>query len=205
MISEISVAGVMGYPAKKRHPAINAPSTTASFPCIRNSLARLFFISPLHSPPFPSAFHRNGEIGTSNLAPPASRTGIQILHKGIALIIDGQSPFGAESDAYPAGLAPCLEDIDLPHSRTLWSGPLIRCYLPCPFRGLIQLFRLHPLFTSLIPSYLKEAKGVNSYGIPPAPKRSIVTAAFKRSEILNAYDYPASLNAPRLAASFWAR
>jgi hypothetical protein len=34
--SLISVAGVMGYPAKKRQPAASAPSTMASLPCKRS-------------------------------------------------------------------------------------------------------------------------------------------------------------------------
>jgi hypothetical protein len=48
MYSEISFAGDMGYPAKKRHPAIIAASTQASFPCQKKVLETTFHIASLH-------------------------------------------------------------------------------------------------------------------------------------------------------------
>src|SRR3990170_2180239 len=40
--SAISVDGVIGYPAKKRHPAARAPNPQASFPCISNGWLALY-------------------------------------------------------------------------------------------------------------------------------------------------------------------
>jgi hypothetical protein len=36
MCSATSVEGVIGYPAKKLHPAASAPSAQATFPCINS-------------------------------------------------------------------------------------------------------------------------------------------------------------------------
>jgi hypothetical protein len=55
MYSEISFAGDMGYPAKKRQPAIIAASTQASFPCQKNVLETTFHIAPF---PFWLALHK---------------------------------------------------------------------------------------------------------------------------------------------------
>jgi hypothetical protein len=37
MVLNMVVAGVMGYPAKKRHPETTAPQAIASFPSIRQN------------------------------------------------------------------------------------------------------------------------------------------------------------------------
>jgi hypothetical protein len=37
MVLKMVVAGVMGYPAKNRHPAANAPRAMASFPSIKQN------------------------------------------------------------------------------------------------------------------------------------------------------------------------
>jgi hypothetical protein len=49
MSSVISEAGVMGYPAKKRHPAAMAPWTQASFPCMTMVFPEPFSVPSLLS------------------------------------------------------------------------------------------------------------------------------------------------------------
>ena len=62
--SAISVAGVMGYPAKKRQPAAMAPSAQASSPLIKNSPVKIpgMAMAPLLSRSSSPRFKTRGEI-----------------------------------------------------------------------------------------------------------------------------------------------
>jgi len=78
----ISEAGVMGYPAKKRHPAATAPSARASLPCIkcnpgvkRASVFRYGIFDLLN---LRYLGDRYGQVGAEQLAFHASRAGIWI-------------------------------------------------------------------------------------------------------------------------------
>src|SRR5512141_871286 len=93
--SAISEAGVIGYPAKNRHPAAMAPSAQASFPCISFALGSGFFTLSIFF--FPRRFRLfgrllgsplfrradvNGKIGTPQLAQLAARASLGVLHVG---------------------------------------------------------------------------------------------------------------------------
>ncbi len=99
--SMISVAGVIGYPAKKRQPARSAPLTQASFPCKRICSFLLFFFIPRH---------HYGKIGTSYLTPVASLTLFGVFHKGVAIFPCTQNIMGTKGNTDAAFLASALID-----------------------------------------------------------------------------------------------
>jgi len=107
----ISVAGVIGYPAKKRQPARIAPLTQASFPCKRIGSFLLFFFI---------LRHHYGKIGTSYLTPVTSFTLFRVFYKGIAIFPYGQNIMGAKGSADATFLTPALIDF---HTVLLQSTP----------------------------------------------------------------------------------
>jgi len=114
--SAISVAGVMGYPAKKRQPAAMAPSTTASFPWMRTSFAAFVLIGITFSfsvNAFLLDFYLNGKIRATNLTKTAADAGIRIFHNRKTRIIPGKNGLGAEFNADAASFAPVFKYLDL--------------------------------------------------------------------------------------------